>query len=150
MTREIELASASARKSAQETERQRAWLGALLERLSAGVLGFDQEGRLRIANRAAEAILGIGAAQYIGRRLADLERELPELASFTEPLARHLRGGLREWREELVVDTTDGRRVLMLPATSRCSTISPCSIARSAMPPGAKSRAGSRTRSRIR
>jgi PAS domain S-box-containing protein len=114
MTREIELASASARKSAQETERQRAWLGALLERLSAGVLGFDQEGRLRIANRAAEAILGIGAAQYIGRTLADLERELPELASFTEPLARHLRGGLREWREELVVDTTDGRRVLML------------------------------------
>jgi PAS domain S-box-containing protein len=114
MTREIELASASARKSAQETERQRAWLGALLERLSAGVLGFDQAGRLRIANRAAEAILGIGAAQYIGRSLADLERELPELASFTEPLARHLRGGLREWREELVVDLSDGRRVLML------------------------------------
>ncbi|HVT33188.1 MAG TPA: ATP-binding protein [Rhodanobacteraceae bacterium] len=118
MTREIGLASAHAQKSAQETERQRAWLGALLERLSAGVLGFDHEGRLRIANRAAEAILGIGAAQYIGRSLADLERELPQLASFTEPLARHLRGGLREWREELVVDTSDGRRVLMLRGTA--------------------------------
>ncbi len=54
MTREIEFASARAQKSAQETERQRAWLVALLERLSAGVLGFDQDGRLRIANRAAE------------------------------------------------------------------------------------------------
>jgi PAS domain S-box-containing protein len=118
MTREIELASARAQKSAQETERQRAWLGALLERLSAGVLGFDHEGRLRIANRAAEAILGIGAAQYIGRSLADIERELPDLASFTAPLARHLRGGLREWREELVVDTSDGRRVLMLRGTA--------------------------------
>ena len=117
MTREIELASASAQKSGEETERQRAWLVALLERLSAGVLGFDQEGRLRIANRAAEAILGIGATQYIGRSLAELERDHPELATFTEPLARHLRGGLREWREELVVDTADGRRVLMLRGT---------------------------------
>jgi PAS domain S-box-containing protein len=118
MTREIEFASARAQKSAQETERQRAWLVALLERLSAGVLGFDQAGRLRIANRAAEGILGVSAAHYLGRSLAEIEREEPHLAAFTEPLARHLRGGLREWREELVVDTSDGRRVLMLRGTA--------------------------------
>jgi len=118
MTREIEFASARAQKSAQETERQRAWLVALLERLSAGVLGFDQSGRLRIANRAAEGILGVSAAHYLGRSLAEIEREEPHLAAFTEPLARHLRGGLREWREELVVDTSDGRRVLMLRGTA--------------------------------
>jgi len=118
MTREIEFASASARKSTQETERQRAWLVALLERLSAGVLGFDRDGRLRIANRAAEAILGVGMAPYIGRTLTEFEREQPELAAFAEPLARHLRGGLREWREELVVDTSDGRRTLMLRGTA--------------------------------
>ena len=45
---------------------------------------------------------------YLGRSLAEIERDEPHLAAFTEPLARHLRGGLREWREELVVDT--GRR----------------------------------------
>jgi PAS domain S-box-containing protein len=118
MTREIELASARAQKSAHETERQRAWLVALLERLSAGVLGFDPDGRLRVANRAAEAILGIGATSYIGRSLAEIEREEPQLAAFTEPLARHLRSGLREWREELVVDTAGGRRVLMLRGTA--------------------------------
>jgi two-component system, NtrC family, nitrogen regulation sensor histidine kinase NtrY len=118
MTRDIELASASARKSAQETERQRAWLVALLERLSAGVLGFDQEGRLRIANRAAEAILGVNAASYLGKSLNELERDHPHLATFAAPLAQHLRGGLREWREELVVDTADGRRVLMLRGTA--------------------------------
>ena len=118
MTREIEFASARAQKSAQETERQREWLVALLERLSAGVLGFDQSGRLRIANRAAEGILGVSAASYLGRPLADLEREHPQLTTFTEPLARHLLGGLREWREELVVDTADGRRVLMLRGTA--------------------------------
>jgi PAS domain S-box-containing protein len=118
MTREIEFASARAQKSAHETERQRAWLVALLERLSAGVLGFDPDGRLRIANRAAEAILGVGATSYIGRSLAEIEREEPQLAAFTEPLARHLRSGLREWREELVVDTAGGRRVLMLRGTA--------------------------------
>jgi PAS domain S-box-containing protein len=118
MTREIEFASARAQKSAQETERQRAWLVALLERLSAGVLGFDQSGHLRIANRAAEGILGVSAAHYLGRSLAEIERDEPHLAAFTEPLARHLRGGLREWREELVVDTADGRRVLMLRGTA--------------------------------
>ena len=118
MTRGIELASARAQKSADETERQREWLVALLERLSAGVLGFDRSGRLRIANRAAEGILGVSAASYLGRPLADLEREHPQLATFAEPLARHLRGGLREWREELVVDTADGRRVLMLRGTA--------------------------------
>jgi PAS domain S-box-containing protein len=118
MTREIEFASARASRSAQETERQRAWLEALLERLSAGVLGFDREGHLRIANRAAEAILGVGVAHYIGRSPTELEREQPHLAAFTEPLARHLRGGLREWREELVVDTSEGRRMLMLRGTA--------------------------------
>jgi PAS domain S-box-containing protein len=82
------------------------------------VLGFDPDGRLRIANRAAEAILGVGATSYIGRSLAEIEREEPQLAAFTEPLARHMRGGLREWREELVVDTAGGRRVLMLRGTA--------------------------------
>ena len=118
MTREIEFASARVQKSAQETEQQRAWLVALLERLSAGVLGFDQDGRLRIANRAAEAILGVSAAHYLGHSLAELERDQPQLATFTEPLARHLRSGLREWREELVVDTAGGRRILMLRGTA--------------------------------
>ena len=118
MTREIESASARASRSAQETERQRAWLEALLERLSAGVLGFDRDGHLRVANRAAEAILGVSMSHFLGRSPAELEREQPHLAAFTEPLARHLRGGLREWREELVVDTSEGRRMLMLRGTA--------------------------------
>jgi nitrogen fixation/metabolism regulation signal transduction histidine kinase len=114
MTRELELAGTRAQRSAQEIETQRAWLGAVLERLSAGVLGFDQHGALRIANRAGEAILGVQLATYTGRSLAEIKRERPELAPIADPLARHMREGLREWREEIVVDVTNGRRVLML------------------------------------
>lgn len=114
MTREIELASARARHSTHEINEQRAWLEALLERLSAGVLGFDPEGRLRVANPAAETILGVALGKQNGHTLAEIRRDAPQLAGFTDPLARHFREGLREWREELVVETPEGRRVLML------------------------------------
>ena len=114
MTRELELAGMRAQRSAQEIDTQRAWLGAVLERLSAGVLGFDQNGVLRIANRAGEAILGVPLASYVGRTLADIKRERAELAPISDPLARHMREGLREWREEIVIESEEGRRVLML------------------------------------
>lgn len=114
MTRELELAGTRAQRSAQEIDTQRAWLGAVLERLSAGVLGFDRTGVLRIANRAGEAILGVPLSNYLGRGLADIKRERPELAAIADPLARHMREGLREWREEIVFETAGGRRVLML------------------------------------
>ncbi|HNR91792.1 MAG TPA: ATP-binding protein [Dokdonella sp.] len=114
MTRELELAGTRAQRSAQEIETQRAWLGAVLERLSAGVLGFDRSGALRIANRAGEAILGLPLSNWIGRSLVDIRRERPELAAIVDPLARHMREGLREWREEIVVEAAEGRRVLML------------------------------------
>src|SRR5690606_16330909 len=38
----------------------------------------------------------------------------PDLAAFLDPLARHLRSGVREWREEVVLETADGMRTLML------------------------------------
>ncbi len=114
MTRDLEAAGARARKAAGETEQQRAWLEAVLERLSAGVLGFDRDGRLRVANRAAEAILGVAASPHLGRGLGELREARPDLAAFLDPLARHLDGPAREWREEVVVDTAQGRRTLML------------------------------------
>jgi nitrogen fixation/metabolism regulation signal transduction histidine kinase len=114
MMRELELAGMRAQRSAQEIDTQRAWLGAVLERLSAGVLGFDHLGVLRVANRAGEIILGVAIGSYGGRTLAEIKREHPELASIADPLARHMREGLREWREEIVVESTSGRRVLML------------------------------------
>jgi PAS domain S-box-containing protein len=90
----------------------------VLERLSAGVLGFDRDGQLRVANRAAEAILGVSLARHVGRSLAELRNEHDELAPFVDPLARHLREDAHEWREEVVVDTAQGRRTLMLRGTA--------------------------------
>jgi nitrogen fixation/metabolism regulation signal transduction histidine kinase len=95
MTRELELAGARAHKSARETEQQRAWLEAVLERLSAGVLGFDREARLRSANRAAESILGVALTKHLGASAAEIGKAHANLAAFAEPLARHLRDDAR-------------------------------------------------------
>jgi len=118
MTRELEFAGARAQKSARETEQQRAWLEAVLERLSAGVLGFDRDGRLRVANRAADTILDVDFEQHLGASAAEIGTLHATLAPFTDPLARHLREDVREWREEVVLDTAQGRRSLMVRGTA--------------------------------
>jgi nitrogen fixation/metabolism regulation signal transduction histidine kinase len=112
MQRELELADARARHGAREIESQRAYLKAVLERLTTGVLGLDREGVLRTANRAAEAILQLPWNAYIGRPLSAARAEHPALAPLIDPILKHIAEGLREWREEVVVETGGERRVL--------------------------------------
>jgi nitrogen fixation/metabolism regulation signal transduction histidine kinase len=113
MQRELELASSSVRRSAEETENQRAYLKALLERLSAGVLGLDRSGVLRTANHAAETILDAPLSRFLGQHLSVVRQQFPTLAPVTDPILKHVREGVREWREEVVVER-DERIVLTL------------------------------------
>jgi nitrogen fixation/metabolism regulation signal transduction histidine kinase len=114
MQRELERADARARRSSEEIESQRSYLKALLERLTAGVLGLDRDGVLRTANRAAETILQVPWALYIGRHLSTARGDHPGLAPLVDPILKHVREGLREWREEIVVEQGGERRVLTL------------------------------------
>jgi nitrogen fixation/metabolism regulation signal transduction histidine kinase len=119
MQRELEFASARVTRSAQETDGQRMYLKAVLERLSAGVLGLDRDGVLRTANRAAELILDLPLARYIGQHLSVVRREHVLLAPLIDPILKHMREAAREWRQEVVLDTPEPglnseRRVLML------------------------------------
>ncbi len=114
MQHELELASSRLKQSAQETEHQRAYLTAVLERLSAGVLGLDRDGVLRTANRAAETILDVPWTRHLGQPLAAVRTAQPRLAPLVDAILAHIRAGVREWREELVVERGEERRVLML------------------------------------
>jgi len=119
MQRELTLSNSRLTRSAQETENQRAYLTAVLERLSAGVLGLDRDGVLRTANHAAETILDVALARYRGQHLSLLLQDHPTLAPLLEPILTHVREGRREWRGEVVLDMADKgrgeeRRVLML------------------------------------
>jgi PAS domain S-box-containing protein len=123
MQRELELASSRVKHSARETESQRAYLKAVLERLSAGVLGLDRDGTLRTVNRAAESILGIPLAGFLGQPLAMVVRAHPELATLVDPILNHVGEGTREWREEVVIARGDERRVLMLRGAELASVL---------------------------
>jgi nitrogen fixation/metabolism regulation signal transduction histidine kinase len=114
MQRELEQSNARLTHSAQETEGQRAYLRAVLERLSAGVLGIDRTGTLRTLNRAAESILDIPLSRYVGQPLSVLRRDHPELAALLDPVLAHAREGVREWREEVVLARGEERRLLLL------------------------------------
>ncbi|MBL8299970.1 MAG: HAMP domain-containing protein [Rhodanobacteraceae bacterium] len=118
MQRELERAGARAQRSNEESEAQRAYLRAVLEHLSAGVLGVGRDGVLRAANRAADTILGVALSRQLGQPLTSVRHANPPLAPLIDPLLRHLRENAREWREEVVIDEADGeRRVLLLHGT---------------------------------
>jgi nitrogen fixation/metabolism regulation signal transduction histidine kinase len=113
MTRELQLTTARARASAEETERQRAYLETVLARLSSGVLVLDGEARLRGANAAAQELLGVDAARHASQPLGELRRLVPRALPLLDVLQAKLREGAREWREELALDH-EGERVLLL------------------------------------
>ncbi|MDE1960425.1 MAG: HAMP domain-containing protein [Xanthomonadaceae bacterium] len=114
MQRELELSNARLTHSAQETEAQRAYLKAVLERLSTGVLGIDRDGTLRTLNHAAESILDVALGRYVGQHLSALRRDHPELSPLLDPILQHARAGAREWREEVVLARGEERRLLLL------------------------------------
>ena len=118
MQHELESSNARLTHSAQETENQRAYLTAVLERLTAGVFGLDRDGTLRTLNRAAEGILGVPLASFVGQPLAVLRQAHVELAVVLDPVLAHAREGVREWREEVVLTRGDDRRLLLLRGTA--------------------------------
>lgn len=120
MAADLAGASAAARASQAETERQRAYLEAVLGRLSSGVVTVDEGGMVRTANEAAGAILGIELARLRDAPLRTLAEIAPRLEAFVDATARQLAGGVREWRAEVALpDRQPGKtQLLMLRAAS--------------------------------
>ena len=116
MTRQLARARDETRRSQQLVESQRAYLEAVLRRLSTGVLTLDPEQRLVTANQAAGLILGVDFEHAEGRTLASLAEEHDQLLPLAEALARHAAEdeGEGDWREQVTVFGPSGRQVLML------------------------------------
>ena len=99
--------------SQQAVESQRAYLEVILGRLSTGVVSLERDLRIRTANRAASAILGVDLEQAIGRPLVEVARDRPLLEQFVDVGRAHLKAGDYEWREQIVLRGEVGRRILM-------------------------------------
>ncbi|HHM04323.1 MAG TPA: HAMP domain-containing protein [Gammaproteobacteria bacterium] len=112
MTAKLAQARDEARHSQREIESQRAYLEAVLARLSSGVLTVDEDQVLRIVNQAASQILGIPLVEMLGHKLPDLARGRPQLHHFLDTIADHMCASAGEWRGEITVFSAAGRQVL--------------------------------------
>jgi len=117
MTKRLRRARAEAQSSQEAVERERERLAIILARLSTGVLAIDRHMTVRIANQAAGAILGTELAAATGRPLPELAAGNERLGQFVGALAVRFAAGREEWREQLDLDGTAGRRTLMCACT---------------------------------
>jgi len=119
MTQRLAEAREAARKSREQVENERSYLGAVLSRLSSGVVSFNAALVLKTANPTASAILQADLQNYLGRSLVTLATEDSLLGQFVAACRRHLDAEDREWREEMVLQGPAGRRILMVS----CATL---------------------------
>jgi len=122
MTARIAQARDAASASQIEAERQRAYLEAVLARLSTGVITLDTAGRLRTANQAAAAILGdelLGAGARLGLPSAGsaadgaADEEVDErspLQQFWTVVAPHVAEAEEDWSSQFELFDSGGRK----------------------------------------
>jgi len=115
MTLQLADARADAERHQAELAQAKAYLESILANLSAGVLAFDENLRLRSANRSAGNILAIDLAPLLGRELgtwAEVEPSLAELARRVEQTLA--RGGSGQWEQQIERPHRTGMQLLLL------------------------------------
>jgi len=119
MTQRLASARREASLSQALVEAERANLEVILARLSTGVLALENDMRIRTANQASGAILGVDLEHRSGELLADVAKGSPLLEQFYDVAQVHLGAGETDWREQIVLRDEVGRRVL----TCACTTL---------------------------
>jgi nitrogen fixation/metabolism regulation signal transduction histidine kinase len=119
MTQRLATARREASLSQALVEAERANLEVILARLSTGVVALESDLKIRNANQAAGAILGVDLENRSGAHLADVASGNALLEQFVDVARVHLDAGETEWREQIVLRGEVGRRVL----TCACTTL---------------------------
>jgi len=113
MTRRIAQSRDEVESSQLQAERERAYLRAVLGRLSSGVITMDRHHTIRTANASSGQVLGVELKDFVGQALEQLIQEHGWLESFVATIGGHLDEVQQEWREEVVIFSDQGRKVLM-------------------------------------
>ncbi len=99
MTGDLQNQQAALRAAGEDAETRRQFLDTVLSGVSAGVIGLDRNGRIEVANRQAQALLGLTETAARGLLLS---QAAPELADVAAEAARQ--GG----EAEAEIDVTRG------------------------------------------
>ena len=118
MTRKISQARDEVKLSQLEAEAQKAYLEAVLVRLSSGVLVIDQDERLRTANISSNEILGINLIRMINNEIKEISDKYIYLEPLIKTIEFHLSHWDEDWREQVTLFGTSGRQILMCSGTT--------------------------------
>ncbi len=118
MTQRLAAARREASLSQALVEAERMNVEVILARLSTGVLALESDLRIRTANQASGAILGVDLENSAGEYLPDVAKGQPLLGQFVDVTQMHLGSGETEWREQIVLRGEVGRRVLSCACTT--------------------------------
>ena len=118
MTSQLAEAQAKAEESRHAIETANAYLESVLGNLSAGVVVFDEQYRLRTANASAAVILQQPLSDLTGIPLAEWGRTHPALAPFAELAADGFRGSREgQWQKESTLSVATQPRTLLMRGT---------------------------------
>ena len=118
MTKRLGRAREETRRSQQAVEAERAGLAVILARLSTGVVSLEPDLKVRTANQAASAILGVDLEAAIGK---PFDESISDTALFTQFLAaikQRLQPEQLDWREQIELLSESGKHVLMCACTA--------------------------------
>jgi nitrogen fixation/metabolism regulation signal transduction histidine kinase len=118
MTKRLARARAEAEASRTDVENERTSLAVILARLSTGVVSLEPDLTIRIANHAAGDILGADLSEHAGEPLEKVAREHELVAQFLAILRPHVEAGQTEWREQVSLRASSGRREIMCACTA--------------------------------
>lgn len=113
MTRRLGHERDQAHSSRLQVERQRAYLEAVLERISTGVITLDGDGTLHTANEAAARILGLDLAAHSGRPLDEIAGEHAPLGQFLHVVTPQVAQANADWYEEFELPGSQGRKIIV-------------------------------------
>ena len=102
MTEQLAEARSVAQRNQAQLETAKAYLESILSNLSAGVLAFDGDYRLRSANPSAHAILGAGLERLRDLSLEHWAAHEPRLARVSDAIRESFAGaGAQPWERQL-------------------------------------------------
>jgi nitrogen fixation/metabolism regulation signal transduction histidine kinase len=98
-----------------QLETGKLFLESILANLSAGVVAFDAKWQLRASNISAERILAVELSLFGSLPFHEWPQRVPALGALVEEVRAHsLDEGRREWQSELVHETGQGARSLLV------------------------------------
>lgn len=118
MTRQLADAKATSELQQQQVESAKGYLESVLTHLSSGVIGFDEQLRLRSVNPSAGQILSAPMADMQQMSLDDIASHYPLLTSFCDTIRstfQEVEDG--EWRKQIERLDKNGKQILLMRGT---------------------------------